>query len=550
MGATSEKPKIYSTTRLKESHWPADCSRPLRQWSIGQALRDVAREVPDRVALVEGVADHSKRRRWTYAQLLADAERTAAALLSRFEPGERVAVWGSNVPEYVLIQYGCALAGVIMVTVNPAYKEREFLYVMKQSEASGLFVMDEFRGYGTLEVARKARKDLPRLRELTRFADFAEFVAARKPSIQLPMVNFDDVCVIVYTSGTTGNQKGAMLHHVGALNSDLFAFERAGMEPGGICVNVLPMFHVGAGGLATYGTLMSRGTFVLAPGFDPAVFLELVQSERGSFTVTVPTMIEAILRFADRKKYDASALKNIICGGAMVEAQLVERVRTELGARITVVFGQTEVHGLCATTHREDTQKDQSETIGQALPHCEIKIVDFATGNVLPLETEGEICVRAYQTMKGYYRMPEETAKALRPDGWLHTGDLGTMDERGFVRIKGRLKDMIIRGGENIYPVEVESQILEHPKVLGVQVVGVPEKYWGEEVGAVVIARSASDRPSARELFEFCNARLTHFKVPRLWGFVEEFPMTATGKLQKFKIRDQIRSGQLKLERV
>lgn len=544
------KPELYRTTRLTESYWPADTSRTLYEWSIGQALREVAAEVPDRVALVEGIPDHAKRRRWTYAQLLADSERVASALLAMFKPGERFAVWASNIPEYLLVQYGCAIAGIIMVTVNPACRERELMYVLKQSEAAGLIVMKEYRGYNMLDTANNVRKDLPGLREIICFSDFDDFINSGSKSITFPEVNPKDTAVIMYTSGTTGNQKGAMLHHMGAINSDFFTFERAGMEIGGVCVNALPMFHVGAGGLSTYGTLMRRGTFVLAPGFDPASFLELYESERGTFSVTVPTVIEAILAFPDRKKYNISTMKNLISGGAMVEIQTVESVYSELNSGITIVFGQTEVHGICCATHREDTHSDQSETIGQPLPHCEMKIADPETGDVLPLGVEGEICIRGYQTMKGYYNMPEETAKALRSDGWLHTGDLGTMDERGFLRMKGRLKDMIIRGGENIYPVEVESLLLEHPKVSGAQVVGVPDKYWGEEVGAVIIPKSSEDRPTPQELFDFCSANMTYFKVPRLWCFVNEFSMTQTGKLQKFKLREQIVKGQLKLERI
>jgi fatty-acyl-CoA synthase len=536
--------------RLSISHWPADTSGPLLRESIGAALRRAAAEVPARVALIEGTPNASARRRWTYAQLLASAEEVGAALLMRFAPGERVAVWGSNVPEYVLLQYGCALAGVTMVTVNPAYKDHEFRYVMSQSGASGLFVMDAYRGFDCLAAARQARPAFPRLRELFRFAEFDEFVAARRGAVTLPEVPADAVSVIMYTSGTTGTQKGAMLHHFGALNADLFAFERAGMEVGGICLNVLPMFHVGGGGLATYGTLTRRGSLVLAPGFDPGTFLELCQSERCSFTVTVPTMLEGILAYPDRMRFDASSLTNIICGGAMVEARLVERVRKELGSRITVVFGQTEVHGLCSTTHCDDSPEDQSQTIGQPLPHCEIKISDPTSGSVLPLGAEGEICVRGYQTMKGYYDMPGETARTLGSDGWLRTGDLGTMDDRGFLRFKGRLKDLIIRGGENIYPVEVESLLLDHPQVLGVQVVGVPSPYWGEEVGAIVIPRAGAAPPTALELYTYCRERMTSFKVPRLWAFVDEFPMTATGKLQKFRLRNRIATGELQLQRV
>ncbi|MGV8058028.1 MAG: AMP-binding protein [Smithellaceae bacterium] len=548
---TENKSDLYRNTRLTESCWPADTSRPILEWTIGRALREVAAEVPDRIALVDGVPDHTKRRRWTYAQLLVDAGRVAAALLSRFKPGERFAVWSSNNPEYVLIQYGCAIAGITMVTVNPAYKEREYVYVMKQSGAAGLIVIDEYRGYNMFATVNQTRKDLPDLREVIRFADFDAFLSSGNQSVTFPDVKPKDTTVIMYTSGTTGNQKGAMLHHIGLVNSTLYAFERAGHGVGCVIISGMPQFHVGAGGLATYGTLMRRGTYIIAPGFDPASFMELVESEGGTgMGASVPTIVEAVLNFPDRKKYNLSTMKTIICGGAMVEAKTVRRVHAELDCGLNVVYGQTEVHGLCCATHRDDSDRDQSETIGQPFPNCEMKIADPETGAVRPLGEKGEICVRSYQTMNGYYNMPEATAKALREGGWLHTGDLGIMDERGFIKIAGRTTDMIIRGGENIYPAEIETLLLEHPKVGGALVFGIPDDYWGEEVGAAIIQKSSSDRPTVQELFDFCSANLTRFKVPRLWSIVSEFPLTASGKPQKFKLREQIVKGDLKPERI
>lgn len=234
----------------------------------------------------------------------------------------------------------------------------------------------------------------------------------------------------------------------------------------------------------------------------------------------------------------------------IIELQLIERVHKEIGAGISIVFGQTELHGVVSGTHRDDSYEDQALTIGQAMPHCELKIADHETGKVLPLGVDGEICARGYQTMMEYYNMPEATAQVLKADGWQHTGDIGSMDERGFLKITGRLRDMIIRGGENIYPREIENLLLEHPKVGQVAVVGVPSQYWGEEVGAVIIPKSPDDMPTATELDKFCHDRLTHFKRPRLWYFTEEFPFTTgTLKLQKFKLSELIGKGQVKGER-
>jgi len=246
-----------------------------------------------------------------------------------------------------------------------------------------------------------------------------------------------------------------------------------------------------------------------------------------------------ILAFPGREKYDLSSWKNVMSGASMVEEQLCNRIYKELGCGVSILFGQTEMHGVVSATHREDSVEDQSSTLGQPMPHCEIKVVDPDTGKVVPVGEQGEFCYRGYQTMSEYFNMPQDTEEAIEPDGWFHSGDLGTMDHRGFLRLTGRLKEMIIRGGENIYPREVEQLILEHPKVKDVAVIGVPNQKWGEEVVAFVIPIDKDDPPTARELHEFCRANLTHFKTPRLWYFVPEFKnYTQTMKLQKFKLYD------------
>jgi len=543
------KADVYRVACLTKSYWPADTSEPLINISIGNALRQVAAEVPDRLALVEGVSDPTKRRRWTYAQLLSIAERVASALLGKFEPGEHIAIWAPNCVEWVLLQYGCAIAGMTLVTVSPAYQSREVEYLLRQSESAGLFLMEEYRGHHMHATIEKLRGSLPNLREIITISELEDFINTDSKSVTFPKVDPKDPCLVMYTSGTTGDPKGALLYHMALLNSISFMAERAGLEAGGVYINTMPMFHIGGAGFAVLGSLVRRATHVLVARFDPLLFLELIQREQGTYGLLVPTMIEAILNFPDLKKYNLSTLKTIQSGASKVEAPLVRRVKAELGCEISIVFGQIESHGGMTQTHLSDLPEDQTNTIGQPYPQCELKIADPLSGKVLPLGMEGEICCRGYQTMLGYYKMPEETAKVLKRDGWLHSGDLGSMDERGFVKITGRLKDMIIRGGENIYPAEIEKLLHEHPKIAQATVVGVPDDYWGEQIGGIVMPKSLQERPTVEELDEYCRTHLSSFKRPRFWYFVSEFPTTEAGILRKFILRDLIVKGEMRPEK-
>ena len=539
-------PESYRAKRLTESLWTAETSRQLIDWTLPQALREAVKVVPNRLALVEGVLDPALRRRWSYAELLGDAERTATALLKRFKPGERVAMWAPNTPEWVLLLYGCAIAGITLVTVNPSYKARELEYVLNKSRATGLFVFEEHRGHKMLETAKRMKGNLPYLRDLFALSDFEGFLNSASTPSAFPEIDPLNPCVIMFTSGTTGVPKGVIFHHKGIINVNKFTQERGGLKEGGVYVNPMPMFHSGGLGHAGVGAVALRATHVLVREWSPQLFLDLVQSEGGTFSLLVPTMIEAILALPERGKYDLGTFKNIISGAAVVESSLIKRVRSELGCTICNVYGQTEMQGVVSCVHVDDSSVDHTETIGQPLPHAEVKIIDRDTGAVLPLGASGEICVRGYQTMIGYFDMPEETATTLDADGWLHSGDLGSMDERGFIRITGRLKDMIIRGGENIYPREIENLLQEHSKISRVAVVGVPDPYWGEQVGAVIIPTSMDDLPTLDELLNYCRAHLASYKSPKQWYFVKEFPWTETGKLQKFKLVEAIKNGEIK----
>jgi len=531
------KAEVDRVTRLTESYWPADTSKPLLNKSIGQVLRDAVAAAPDRIALVEGVADPAKRRRWTYSQLLADSEKTASALLAKFKPGERVAVWADNIPEWVVMQLACALSGVLMITVNPANRIREIEYLLGQSEVAGLFLIEEYRGHKMLDTVDQIRKNLPYLREVVSFSKFEDFVKSNSSSkVVFPKINPEDPCIIMYTSGTTGFPKGATLTHNGVISLLAFMAERADLDIGGVWVNVMPMFHIG-GTFASLGCITRCATHVMAPAFDPVLVCKLIEEEKGTFTLLVPTMIEMVLNHPDRNAYDLSTLKTIQSGASKVEPELIRRVKEEFNCGMCIAFGQTEAVSI-TLTHAGDSAEDQSETIGQPYPHLEVKIAHPETGEVLPVDVEGEICVRGFSVMTGYYKMPEASAKAVR-DGWLHTGDLGSMDKRGFLNITGRLKDMIIRGGENIYPAEIESAIFSCEGVAEVTVIGVPDPKWGEVGCAIIVAKDP--QLTEKAIKDHCLERLAKYKIPKYYKFVKEIPKTGAGKIDKKVVKANIK---------
>jgi len=509
----------------------------------------VVAEVPDRDALVAGAADPAERRRWTYRELAAEAARAARALLTRFEPGQHVAVWSVNRPEWVVLQLGAALAGLVLVTVNPALRRGELAYVLRQSRAAGVFFSEEQLGQSGGEMIAGLRGDLPGLREAVGFGTWEEFLAAGqagagRAGAALPEVRPGDTAQIQYTSGTTGDPKGCMLHHHGAIHSARGAAVHCGMPDGGVYVNPMPLFHVGSCVHGVLGALALRGTHVLMPGFSPALLLELIEAERASMTLVVPTMLSMLVEHPDAAVRDLSSLSSFLIGGSACSAALSRRTTEVTGTPVVIGFGQTEAFGVVTQTLLTDSMADQTTTIGQPVADMEGRIADLATNETVPVDTQGEICVRGPQTMTGYYDMPEATAAAIDAEGWLHTGDLGEMDARGYLKVTGRLKDMIIRGGENVYPREIEEVIADHPAVAGIQVIGIDDDKWGEQVGAVVVLRAGQEAGPA-EIFGWARDRLAPYKRPRKWYVVSEFPMTASGKVQKFVLRQDIHKGEL-----
>jgi fatty-acyl-CoA synthase len=523
---------------LVMSDWPAADGPPLRRLSVGEALRDAARAAPDVTALVEGAADPAVRRRWTYRELVAEAQRTAAALLGRFSPGERVAIWANNLPEWVLLEYGAALAGLTVVTVNPALRGGELRHVLASSGAQGLFMLPGYRGTDMRATLAGIRAELPRLREVVLLNEWDEFLSSGRPGTDLPGAGPDDPTQIQYTSGTTGTPKGAVLRHAGITDNAALYAQRAGLQPGDVTVSPMPLFHTAGCVMSVLGTLSVRGTLVLPPAFDPALQLRLLEEERGTSMIGVPTMLIAMLNAAEFRSADLSSLRHVVSGGAVVPAELVRRVERDTPALVSIVFAQTESSPVITQTSPNDSADDRAETLGRPLPHTAVRIVNSGTGQTLPVGETGELLTRGYGVMLGYHDDPAATAAAIDSGGWLHTGDLAQMDQRGYFRIGGRLKEMIIRGGENIYPREIEAVLFGHPDVADAAVVGIPDERWGEQVAAFV--RPAAGRtPDPDALFAYVRARLAPFKTPRFWAVIDHFPLTGSAKIQKFRLQSE-----------
>ena len=533
-----------SAIPLKNAYWPAAGNVDgIRETTIGSVLRDAAARAPGKAALIEG--DQDRRRQWTYAGLLAEAERAARALLTRFTPGERVAVWAQNSPEWIILEFGAALAGLTLVTVNPAYQGDELVHVLGDSAADGLF----HAGGRQHDVLAEVRGRLPRLRDVLSFGEWDAFTASGDvPAVTgrpLPDVAPSSTAMVLYTSGTTGRPKGAMLTHRGLTNNARLAFEAGGIGPDDVEINPMPLFHVGGSVLFTLGPVQAAATQVLMPRFSPALELELIEAHRVTVLCGVPTMLMALLGHPDLAKRDASALRLVFTGGAVSPPALARQVEAALGVTYMIGFAQTEAGCVISLSTGADPADDRAETLGRPLPHAEARIADLRTGETAGCGQIGEICARGYLVMRGYLNAPEATAAAVDADGWLHTGDLGSMDDRGYLRIAGRLKEMIIRGGENIYPREIEEVLIAHPAVADASVLGVPDAYYGEVVGAAIrpAGPDVTGDGLAAELAEYCRARLAPEKVPARWLVTGSFPMTASGKVRKDALRDQLREA-------
>jgi len=426
---------------LTESYVAGPTTPAVREMTFGDMLCRSAEAAPDRIALIAGVPDPAQRRKWTYSQLYREAQRTARSLVERFKPGERIAVWAQNIPEWVMLEFGAGMAGMVLVTVNPAFRAKEVEYVLKQSRSVGVFVVSGFRRNPMLETVRAVAPNCPELREIICFDDWNAFIAAGDDEkIKLPIVSPDDPVMIQYTSGTTGFPKGALLRHRGLLNNGADTADRMGVDSGDVFITTMPLFHTGGCVCCVLGSVSKAATQVLIEAFDPAIVLEMFGTYRGNAMVGVPTMLIAMLEHPSFPTTDLSSVKAICSGGSTVPAPLVKRFEKKLGASFTIVFGQTECSPVAAQTRTDDSVEDKANTIGLPLPNMETKIVDPNTGETVPIGTIGEFCTRGYHVMLGYFEMPEATAAAIDADGWLHTGDLCAMDARGYCTVEGRLR--------------------------------------------------------------------------------------------------------------
>ena len=534
----------------------------LREKTLGQILDETVARFPDRDAVI--YADRNYRKTWReFAEVVDNFAKGLMALGVR--KGEKVAVWATNVPYWVALQFATAKIGAILLTVNTNYREHELRYLLQQSECENIFLIDSLRDHDYVDTLYKIApelriqsrgelrcRDLPHLKRVC-------FLGAEKyrgmysvPEIMALSVMVDDeeykarqasldpwdAINMQYTSGTTGFPKGVMLTHVGVgLNGYWIGRHQRFTEQDRVCLPV-PLFHCFGCVLGVSACVNHGACMVILESYNPLQVLAAVDSERCTALYGVPTMFLAELEHKLFKRFDVSSLRTGIMAGSVCPESLMRRVVDEMNMKeITICYGLTEASPVMTQSDIHDPLSVRCETVGCAMPGIEVRVADPDTCEELPRGQVGEILCRGYNVMKGYYKMPEETAKAITHDGWLHSGDLGVMDENGYVRVTGRIKDMIIRGGENVYPREVEEFLLEMPGVLDVQVVAVPSRKYGEEVGAFIIPRPGVEL-APEDVRAFSRGKIAWYKVPRYVAIVSGFPLTASGKIQKYKLRE------------
>ncbi len=526
--------------KLTTSYYPAQPGAEIRDITVGGLLREIAAGHPTSVAMVDVDDSGLCGDQWTYTELLDRSEKLALALSTRFAPGERVVVWAPNIPEWIFMEYACGLAGLVLVTANPSFQATELRYVLEQSGAVGLFMVDGFRGNPMAEIAREATDGNTRLREVVNLEDVGALHATGDTPADLPDVQPDDPAQIQYTSGTTGFPKGAVLSHKNLVNNARMFCARKQVGPHSVWANFMPLFHTAGCATGALGCLQAACKMLLIKRFDADVFARLIEEQGVTTCFAVPTMLFNLLESLDRTPRDMSSLGVITTGGAPVPPDLVRRARDRFGCHLLSAFGQTEHSPMICLNPVEATIEQIVETAGPPLPQTEVSIRSTEDNTVLPIGEVGEICARSYAVMIGYNGNAQATAAAIDGEGWLHTGDLGTMDTQGFVRVTGRVKDMIIRGGENHFPAEIEAVLVTHRHVAQVAVVGLPDEKWGEVIAAFILSESAPDVDALRT---HCRAHLSAQKTPSVWVRVPDFPLTGSGKVQKFAIREKFLAG-------
>jgi len=533
---------MSSEITLSYSHGAS--ATPLLGETIGASLRRVAAAHPDAEVLV----DVPTNRRWTYAAFDAETDTLARGLIAAgLAAGDRVGIWAPNCAEWVQLQYATAKAGIILVNVNPAYRSHELSYALRQSGVRVLVSAERFKTSDYRAVIDEVRPDLTALEDVIfigtprwdalfeagRAAAGGDLLAKREAGL-----SFDDPINIQYTSGTTGFPKGATLSHHNLLNNAFFIGEGCRYTVRDrVCVPV-PFYHCFGMVLGNLACTTHGACIVIpAPGFDPAQTLAAVQAEQCTSLYGVPTMFIAELALPGFGSYDLSTLRTGIMAGSPCPVEVMKRVVSQMHmTEVTICYGMTETSPVSAQTTADDDMDRRVSTVGRVHPHLEVKVIDPETGRVLPRGTPGELCTRGYSVMLGYWNEPAKTAEAIDAARWMHTGDLAVMDDAGYLNIVGRIKDMVIRGGENIYPSEVEEFLYAHPAIEEVQVIGVPDAKYGEELCAWIRLRPGMQL-DADQVREYCAGKIAHYKIPRYIRFTSGFPMTITGKIQKFKMR-------------
>jgi fatty-acyl-CoA synthase len=514
---------------MKKAIYPATTDKQLRDWTVTQLLDDAATRAGNRIAVRAGASS------WTYLELKADSERLACFLLTLFKAGERVAIWGSNSAPWLLYQLAAARAGLVLVTLNPALRALEVESLLRQSQSVGVIIDSEYRGTDLAGTVATIRPSLPTLRTVLRTADWREHLAAAPGGDIDTVCKPHDIALILYTSGTTGAPKGVQLSHRGIVNNALLGSELYELADGLPWLSVMPYFHIGGSVTTNLGCIARLGTNVIFGAFEPGAMLRLIERERIAWFPCVPTMAIALMEHPEFAATDLSSVEVIQTGGTVVTPEFIRVLAESFKADVQVMFGQTEAGGVMCKSRRGDPIEVIAETVGRPYPHTELRICDTATGEPVDTNVVGEIRIRSPYMTRGYFNNPDATAAAFDAEGFLRTGDLGTLDDDGNVRVTGRLKEMIIRGGENIYPREIEDHLGEFPGIAECAVVGVPNERWGEEVAVAIRCRAGTtiDPDAARE---FLLGRIARHKVPKMWKLVDDFPRTASGKIQKFEL--------------
>jgi fatty-acyl-CoA synthase len=526
------------------SYSSGESATPLLGDTIGGNFDATVRAFGDREALV----DRPAGRRWTYAELAADVDALALGLLEMgMAKGDRVGIWAPNCAEWTLTQYATAKIGAILVNINPAYRIRELEYVLNQSGSRLLVAAERLKTSDYAGMIAEVRPRCPDLQTVVLLGSpqWQELLDTGRRLDRAALddieLDTDDPINIQYTSGTTGFPKGATLSHHNILNNGFFVGELCNYtEADRICIPV-PFYHcfgMVMGNLAatSHGACM----VIPAPVFDPVATLQAVQAERCTSLYGVPTMFIAELSAPDFASYDLSSLRTGIMAGSPCPVEVMKQVIERMSMpEVAICYGMTETSPVSTQTRADDSLDRRVSTVGRAGPHLEVKVIDPKTGRTLPRGKPGELCTRGYSVMLGYWNEPDKTAEAVDAAHWMHTGDLAVMDEDGYLAITGRIKDMVIRGGENIYPREIEEFLYTHPDILDAQVIGVPDVKYGEELMVWVRLRPGAPELTIEAIREFCAGQLAHYKIPRYVHIVEEFPMTVTGKVRKVEMRER-----------